>query len=425
MYVALYRKYRPQKFKDIVGQKYITTTLKNEIKLKKIVHAYIFTGPKGTGKTTSAKVFSKAINCLNEENGEPCCECEICIGLKRGSILDITEIDGASNNSVNDIRILREEANFSTTHCRYRVYIIDEVHMLSSSAFSALLKIMEEPPDNVVFILATTEISKVPKTICSRCQIFNFKRINPTEIKTKIVEIAKKEKIEISEKAALKIALLSTGSMRDALSIFDRCSIGNSKITESILEENLGIIKKENILNLHKAIKNENELEILKTIEELYYSGKNLEDLLQELLNFYREMLYSIMLEEKTKDFLEYYEYLEEIEKVKCFDFEKTNLILENILECYEKVKNSSNQKLILEIEILKIAKLLNNKKNNETKKNENYEIKLKEKINIKEKDIENIKPLEPKENRISNKKKPLEKLIELAKENKIPFEEI
>ena len=435
MYVALYRKYRPIKFEDVISQNHITTTLKNEIKLDKIAHAYMFTGPRGTGKTTCAKIFSKAINCKNKENGEPCCECEICRGIQDESILDITEMDGASNNSVSDVRILRDEANFVPTHCKYRVYIIDEVHMLSSSAFNALLKIMEEPPKYVVFILATTDIYKVPKTILSRCQRFDFKRIKPNEIMLKIKDIAEKEKIKITDEAAFKIALISQGSMRDAISIFDKCSIKDSEITKEILEEILGIVKKDYILSLHKAIKEKDKTKILEIIENIYYDGKNLEDVVEEILCFYREMLYFNILKEKSKEFLEYYEYIDEIKNVEPFNFEEINLILEEILGCTEKIKNSNNQKLLLELEFLKIIDILNpsnflnkdldlnikqkkeveiNETNpkEETKKNETLKVTSKEKKLLEKK--ENIKEIE----------NILEKLLKIAKDNDISIEE-
>ncbi len=435
MYVALYRKYRPIKFEDVISQNHITTTLKNEIKLDKIAHAYIFTGPRGTGKTTCAKIFSKAINCKNKKNGEPCCECEICRGIQDESILDITEMDGASNNSVSDVRVLRDEANFVPTHCKYRVYIIDEVHMLSSSAFNALLKIMEEPPKCVVFILATTDIYKVPKTILSRCQRFDFKRIKPNEIMLKIKDIAEREKIKITDEAAFKIALISQGSMRDAISIFDKCSVKGSEITKEILEEILGVVEKDYILNLHKTIKEKDKAKILKIIEKIYYDGKNLEDVVEEILCFYREMLYFNILKEKSKEFLEYYEYIDEIKDVELFNFEEINLILERILGCTEKIKKSNNQKLLLELEFLKIIDILY--PSSFLNKDVNLNIKQKEETkfnetNFKEqqKKSENLK-FTPREKKIlkkgENKKEfedILEKLLKIVKENDISIEE-
>lgn len=431
MYVALYRKYRPVKFEDVISQNHITTTLKNEIKLDKIAHAYMFTGPRGTGKTTCAKIFSKAINCKSKKNGEPCCKCKICKGIQDESILDITEMDGASNNSVSDVRILRDEANFVPTHCKYRVYIIDEVHMLSSSAFNALLKIMEEPPKYVVFILATTDIYKVPKTILSRCQRFDFKRIKPNEIMLKIKDIAEKEKIKITDEAAFKIALISQGSMRDAISIFDKCSIKDSEITKEILEEILGIVKKDYILNLHKAIKEKDKTKILEIIENIYYNGKNLEDVIEEILCFYREMLYYNILKEKSKEFLEYYEYIDEIKNVEPFKFEEINLILEEILGCTEKIKNSNNQKLLLELEFLKIVDILDHS----SFLNKDLSLGVKQKNEIK---IDKTKPEENENLKVISKEKKLlkkeenkkefenilEKLLKIAKDNDISIEE-
>ena len=204
MYRALYRKWRPQRFEDVVGQRAIVTALKNQITANRVGHAYLFTGTRGTGKTTCAKIFAKAVNCLHPVNGDPCGECEICKGIDNGSILDVVEMDAASNNGVDDIRDLRDETAYTPSACKYKVYIIDEVHMLSTAAFNALLKIMEEPPAHLLFILATTEIQKVPATILSRCQRYDFTRIGPEDIARRVEYIAGEEKLELSPKAILK-----------------------------------------------------------------------------------------------------------------------------------------------------------------------------------------------------------------------------
>ena len=222
MYRVLYRKWRPQTFSDVIGQEHITSTLAHEIESGKVSHAYLFTGSRGTGKTTCAKIFAKAVNCPHTHNGNPCNECEICKGIDDGSILDVIEIDAASNNGVDNIRDLREEANYTPVHTKYRVYIIDEVHMLSIGAFNALLKTLEEPPEHVKFVLATTEVHKLPATILSRCQRFDFHRITPENISARLKYVAGEEKIELDDDASLLIARIADGAMRDALSISQR-----------------------------------------------------------------------------------------------------------------------------------------------------------------------------------------------------------
>ena len=221
-YLALYRKYRPKLFSDVVGQDAITRTLRNEISDKHISHAYLFTGTRGTGKTTCAKIFAKAVNCLDPRDGEPCGECEACRAIENGSAVDVVEMDAASNNRIDDIRMLRDEVAFTPVFCKYRVYIIDEVHMLSISAFNGLLKTLEEPPEHVVFILATTDVQKLPVTILSRCQRFDFRRISPSVISARIEQVAKAEGREIDPDAAFTLAACADGAMRDALSLLDR-----------------------------------------------------------------------------------------------------------------------------------------------------------------------------------------------------------
>ena len=232
MYKALYRKYRPQLFADVVGQPQVTVTLKNELMAGRISHAYLFTGSRGTGKTTCAKILAKAVNCLDPQDGDPCGACPVCRGLDDGSILDVVEIDAASNNGVDSIRALIEESNFTPANAKYRVYIIDEVHMLSVAAFNALLKTLEEPPAHVIFILATTEVHKLLPTILSRCQRFDFRRIAPEDIAERLELVCEKEHVEIDRDAAMLIAVTADGGMRDALSILDQC-IGRSTGTVS------------------------------------------------------------------------------------------------------------------------------------------------------------------------------------------------
>ena len=241
-YVALYRKFRPMKFSEVVGQEHVEKTLKNQIKNGRIGHAYLFTGGRGSGKTSTAKILARAVNCLNVQDGEPCNECEICKSAISGSLVDITEMDAASNNGVDNIRDIREEVEFIPTSAKYRVYIIDEVHMLSTGAFNALLKTLEEPPAHVIFILCTTEPQKLPATIISRCQRFDFKKISIPNIMKRLKYICDESNIKIEESAQRLIAKLSEGAMRDAVSILDRCvSDGDTEITEAKIRELSGV----------------------------------------------------------------------------------------------------------------------------------------------------------------------------------------
>ena len=250
LYRAFYRKYRPSTFTDVVGQEHIIKTLENAVKSGKTSHAYLFTGSRGTGKTSCAKILAKAVNCINPHDGNPCNECEICKGIDSGVILDIIEIDAASNNGVDNIRDLREEANFTPANAKFRVYIIAEVHMLSIGAFNALLKTLEEPPAHVIFILATTEVHKLPSTILSRCQRFDFKRIPPEAISERLKEVAVKENLQISDDGAMLIARIADGAMRDALSLLDRCSSHEGLIDSAAVASSAGLAGREYIFEL-------------------------------------------------------------------------------------------------------------------------------------------------------------------------------
>lgn len=293
MYRAFYRKYRPSTFTDVVGQGHITTTLENAVKTGKTSHAYLFTGSRGTGKTSCAKILAKAVNCLNSQNGNPCNECEICRGIDNGSILDIIEIDAASNNGVDNIRDLREEANFTPANAKYRVYIIDEVHMLSIGAFNALLKTLEEPPAHVIFILATTEVHKLPSTILSRCQRFDFKRIPPEDIAGRLLEVAAKENLNLAEDGAMLIARIADGAMRDALSLLDRCSSYEGVINSAAVASSAGLAGREHIFELCDCIIQKDAAKALEVVNKLYNDSCDMERLITELTSHFRNLMVS------------------------------------------------------------------------------------------------------------------------------------
>ncbi len=291
MYRVLYRKWRPSVFDDVSGQEHITSTLKNEISTGRLNHAYLFTGSRGTGKTTCAKILAKAVNCLNPHNGNPCGECEACKGIDDGSILDIVEMDAASNRKIDDIRQIIDEVQFKPTRCRYRVYIVDEVHMLTSEAFNALLKTLEEPPEHVIFILATTEVHKLPQTILSRCQRFDFHRIPPTAIAKRIEYVASQENVTISEQAAYMLAAVADGALRDALSLLDRCIAISSDIDEQVVRDAAGLVQKTYLFDLSAAIINKNTSKALEIIASLYAESKDMARLCDELLAHFRAIM--------------------------------------------------------------------------------------------------------------------------------------
>ena len=293
MYRAFYRKYRPSTFTDVVGQQHITTTLENAVKSGKTSHAYLFTGSRGTGKTSCAKILAKAVNCLDAHNGNPCNECEICKGIDNGSILDIIEIDAASNNGVDNIRDLREEANFTPANAKYRVYIIDEVHMLSIGAFNALLKTLEEPPAHVIFILATTEVHKLPSTILSRCQRFDFKRIPPEDMAVRLKEVAQKESLQLADDGAMLIARIADGAMRDALSLLDRCSSYEGVIDSAAVASSAGLAGREYIFELCDCILEKDSAKALEVIDKLYNDSCDMERLITELTSHFRNLMVS------------------------------------------------------------------------------------------------------------------------------------
>ncbi len=290
-YRALYRKYRPVVFSDVVGQEHVTETLKNELANGKVSHAYLFTGSRGTGKTSCAKILARAVNCLDPQNGEPCCACKNCIAALGEELTDIVEIDAASNNGVDNIRELRDQVNFTPTAGKYRVYIIDEVHMLSTAAFNALLKTLEEPPAHVLFILATTEVHKLPATILSRCQRFDFRRIDPAKISARIFEIAENESFKVTEDAATLIASAADGGMRDALSILDLCASNSHEITEETVANVCAMAGNDYLFNLAGYILDRNTEKALLLLDELHNSSVDMLRLLNDLTHHYRNLM--------------------------------------------------------------------------------------------------------------------------------------
>ena len=290
MYRALYRKWRPQRFEDVVGQRAIVTALKNQITANRVGHAYLFTGVRGTGKTTCAKIFAKAVNCLHPVNGDPCGECEICKGIDNGSILDVV-MDAASNNGVDDIRDLRDETAYTPSACKYKVYIIDEVHMLSTAAFNALLKTLEEPPAHVIFILATTEIQKVPATILSRCQRYDFTRIGPEDIARRVEYIAGEEKLELSPDGAELIARLADGALRDALSILDTCAGVTAKIDADVVRRMAGVTDRSYLFRISDALEAQDGATALAQLAQLRQQSVDVKRLTEELIAHYRALM--------------------------------------------------------------------------------------------------------------------------------------
>ena len=291
MYRALYRKWRPQRFEDVVGQRAIVTALKNQITAGRVGHAYLFTGVRGTGKTTCAKIFAKAVNCLHPVNGDPCGECEICKGIDNGSLLDVVEMDAASNNGVDDIRDLRDETAYTPSACQYKVYIIDEVHMLSTAAFNALLKTLEEPPAHVIFILATTEIQKVPATILSRCQRYDFTRIGPEDIARRVEYIAGEEKLELTSDGAELIARLADGALRDALSILDTCAGVTAKIDADVVRRMAGVTDRSYLFHISDALEAQDAAAALVQLAQLRQQSVDVKRLTEELIAHYRALM--------------------------------------------------------------------------------------------------------------------------------------
>ncbi|MCH5206908.1 MAG: DNA polymerase III subunit gamma/tau [Oscillospiraceae bacterium] len=291
MYLALYRKYRPRTFDDVISQEHITTTLKNQIITNTAAHAYLFIGSRGTGKTTCAKIFAMAVNCLDPKDGSPCLECERCREIMEGTTTDIVEMDAASNNGVDDVRQLRDEVAYTPVSCKYRVYIIDEVHMLSIAAFNALLKTLEEPPPHVKFILATTELHKVPATISSRCQRFEFRRVDIADSAKRLSEVAQKENVTLDPDAAELISRLSDGGMRDALSILDRCIAAEEHITLQTVRDCAGVADSRHLFAFSEMIATKDTAGCIRLLGELHKGSKDIALIIDELSGHFRDLM--------------------------------------------------------------------------------------------------------------------------------------
>ncbi len=361
MRLALYRKYRPKTFEDVVGQDHITYTLKNELKNGTFSHAYLFTGSRGTGKTSCAKILAKALNCLDLKDGDPCGTCANCVGIDDGSILDVVEIDAASNNSVDNVRDLREEAYYTPAVGKYRVYIIDEAHMLTTQAFNALLKIMEEPPAHVVFILATTEVLKLPETIRSRCQRFDFKRISSSAIVSRLKYICDQEGLSYSEDALYLLASLSAGGMRDAISLLDLCASGASSITEEQVVASIGVIGKDHLFELGDAISTHDSESAIRILDRMNQNSVDSELLCKQLIEHFRDLLILLNTDPKHSIDLvhcsveDHHRYLEQIKK---YSTHSVLDIMEELQKCLTKMRSSGMRYIDLEMSLVRICSI-------------------------------------------------------------------
>lgn len=380
MHKALYRVYRPKNFDDIVGQEHIVRTLKNQIESKNIGHAYLFCGTRGTGKTSTAKIFSRAVNCTDLHNGEPCNACESCIDILEDKSMDVVEIDAASNNSVDDIRELRENVKYSPSKSKYKVYIIDEVHMLSQGAFNALLKTLEEPPSYVIFILATTEAHKIPATILSRCQRFDFKRVTVRDISLRMKYICEQEGVEAEDKALNLIARNSQGALRDALSILDQCiSFEGNNIKYNDVIDLLGSVNIEQLFELAESIIQENTRKSLQILNEFIIWGKDVRNLVNDLIDHFRNLMVCkisndleeiISLPQETIDLLK--------KQAETIDTNNLIRILNILSEAQDNMKTSSNPRVLIEVTMMKIAQpMFDESKESLIKRIENLEKKI------------------------------------------------
>lgn len=357
-YQALYRKWRPRTFDDVIGQPYVVSTLKNEILSGKTAHAYLFCGTRGTGKTSCAKIFARAINCLHPKDGNPCNECEICRGALDGSIMDITEIDAASNNGVDNIREIRDEVSYSAAQAKYKIYIIDEVHMLSGGAFNALLKTLEEPPPYVVFILATTEAHKLPATITSRCQRFDFKRISVHDIVIRLREITTAEGVSADIEALELVARLADGAMRDALSILDQCiSALTDKITVEGVNAVMGVAPDEAVAKMVSAIADKDNAALLSALSDVVRDGKDVSQFIDTLIRRFRDILVCKVTSDADGLFEYAAEVIDEIQRAaKRFSAQELSYIVESLCAASADAKWQKNAKVLYELALLRLC---------------------------------------------------------------------
>ncbi len=357
MYQVLYRKYRPKVFSDVVGQDHITKTLQSEIEKGKLSHAYLFTGSRGTGKTTCAKILSKAVNCLHPDHGNPCNECEICRGIDSGAVLDVVEIDAASNNGVDNIRDIRDESGFAPVNCKFRVYIIDEVHMLSIGAFNALLKTLEEPPAHVMFILATTEVHKLPVTILSRCQRFDFRRVGPQDMIRRMNFIAEKENFTLDEDAAVLIARLADGGMRDALSTLDQCISNTAHVTSETVCAVAGIAGRDHLFEIAQDVANHDSASAIGRLSELYAASCDMERLCADLTMHFRNLMIAKTVHNAenilvcTKDELESYK-----KQSALFTLEGILYSIDLLQSAAADLKRSVNRRVEMEMTLIRLS---------------------------------------------------------------------
>lgn len=359
-YTALYREWRPRTFYDVVGQEHITTTLKNQILNNRIAHAYLFCGTRGTGKTSTAKVFAKALNCLNLKDGEPCNECEMCKKINEGLAIDVTELDAASNNGVDKIRDIIDDVKYPPQEARYKVYIMDEVHMLSAGAVNAFLKTLEEPPNNVIFILATTDPQKLPITILSRCQRFDFKRINNSDITARLRKIVSDQNVLADERSLNLIARVSDGAMRDSLSILDQAiSMGNGNVDYNTVVSMLGLVTNEHLFNLVNAIILRSVEKSIEIIEDVIYSGKDIYLFIKDLIAHYRNLL-MVKVTNNPEEVLDMSE-----ENIALIKEQGARLRAEEIMRCIRILQEAENNaklskqaRLYCELAVIKMCKI-------------------------------------------------------------------
>lgn len=359
-YTALYREWRPRTFYDVVGQEHITTTLKNQILNNRIAHAYLFCGTRGTGKTSTAKVFAKALNCLNLNDGEPCNECEMCRKINEGLAIDVTELDAASNNGVDKIRDIIDDVKYPPQEARYKVYIMDEVHMLSAGAVNAFLKTLEEPPNNVIFILATTDPQKLPITILSRCQRFDFKRINNSDITARLRKIVNDQNVLADERSLNLISRVSDGAMRDSLSILDQAiSMGNGNVDYNTVVSMLGLVTNEHLFNLVNAVIQRSVEKSIEIIEDVIYSGKDIYLFIKDLIAHYRNLL-MVKVTNNPEEVLDMSE-----ENIALIKEQGARLRAEEIMRCIRILQEAENNaklskqaRLYCELAIIKMCKI-------------------------------------------------------------------